>query len=152
MSNLTPVRLGAAEQALIAQLNAAGGDAAAERLSLSGLPTRRVEAYHYTDLKMLLRAVPELAQSSAESTERFTVAGAVRAAIVNGVATVPGGLPDGVHASITKGAALTERDDVLVRLNGALAKQTLKLEIGRTVDAVLHIDRRSEGARLQSGS
>jgi Fe-S cluster assembly protein SufD len=56
-----PVRLGAAENTLIAQLQAAGAQGEAERLSLSGLPTRRVETYHYTDLKMLLRSVPPLA-------------------------------------------------------------------------------------------
>ena len=57
-----PVRLGPAE---------AAADRAAERRAArpprpsgwrtSGLPTRKVESYHYTDLKMLLRAVPELA-------------------------------------------------------------------------------------------
>ncbi|HVW93199.1 MAG TPA: Fe-S cluster assembly protein SufD, partial [Devosia sp.] len=60
-----PVRLGAAENALIEQLEASGAGAEAERFGLAGLPTRRVETYHYTDLKALLRAVPPLAVESA---------------------------------------------------------------------------------------
>ena len=58
-----PVRLGAAENALIEQLNSVGAHADAERITVAGLPTRRVESYHYTDLKMLLKAVPPLAQA-----------------------------------------------------------------------------------------
>ena len=45
-----PVRLGAAENTLIDQLKSVGADATAERITVAGLPTRRVEAYHYTDL------------------------------------------------------------------------------------------------------
>ena len=59
-----PVRLGAAENALIAQLQEAGAGGEAERLSVAGLPTTAgVEAYRYTDLKMLLRAVPPMADA-----------------------------------------------------------------------------------------
>ena len=32
-------------------------------MTVAGLPTRRVESYHYTDLKMLLKAVPPLADA-----------------------------------------------------------------------------------------
>lgn len=63
MRQTFPVRLGAAEESLIAQLKAAGADQAAERVTVAGLPTRRVESYHYTDLKTLLRAFPPLAQA-----------------------------------------------------------------------------------------
>ena len=33
-------------------------DGAVEQLKLLGLPTRRVEAWHYTDLRTLLRQIP----------------------------------------------------------------------------------------------
>jgi len=146
VSAITPIRLGAAEQALIAQLQAAGATAAAERLSLSGLPTRRVEAYHYTDLKMLLRAVPAMAEAAAPvSGGAFTVPGATRIVIGNGVPHLPATLPPGLRANLAKGAALTERDDVLVRLNGALAQTTLKLDISGTTSTIVHIDLRSDG-------
>ena len=68
MSMHTPVRIGPAEAELIEQLGAAGASAAAERLSTIGLPTRKVESYHYTDLKMLLRAVPDLAKAEKATT------------------------------------------------------------------------------------
>ena len=55
-----PVRLGPAEETLIAQLKSVGADQVAERITVAGLPTRRVESYHYTDLKTLLRAVRRL--------------------------------------------------------------------------------------------
>ena len=65
----TPVRIGPAETTLIEQLGSVGATAAAERLAVIGLPTRKVENYHYTDLKMLLRAVPELALTTIATSE-----------------------------------------------------------------------------------
>ena len=116
-----PVRIGAAEAKLIEQLGASGAAAAAERLSASGLPTRKVESYHYTDLKMLLRAVPDLAGATpAISEPALRIPGAHRIPMTNGVADISGEMPAGMHASLTDGSALTERDDVLVRLNSAL--------------------------------
>ncbi|MEO6396003.1 MAG: hypothetical protein ABIO40_08855, partial [Devosia sp.] len=74
-----PVRIGPAEAALVAQLNARGAIAAAERLAATGLPTRKVESYHYTDLKLLLRAVPELAETAkAMSEPALRISGAYR--------------------------------------------------------------------------
>ena len=81
-----PSGIGAAEQKLIEQLSARGADAAAERLSAIGLPTRKVESYHYTDLKMLLRAVPELAGAEQASASRGCGSpGAHRIPVTNGV-------------------------------------------------------------------
>jgi Fe-S cluster assembly protein SufD len=131
---------------LIAQLGAAGKLAAAERLQAIGLPTRKVESYHYTDLKMLLRAVPELAVATPATSEpALRIAGAHRIPMTNGKADISGAMPPGMTATIAKGSALTERDDVLVRLNSALARETLKVEIRSRVTQVVHIDRRSEG-------
>jgi Fe-S cluster assembly protein SufD len=142
-----PVRIGPAEQKLIDQLRTSGADAAAERLAASGLPTRKVESYHYTDLKMLLRAVPELAiAAKALSEPALRIPGAHRIPVTNGVADISGAMPPGMHATISHGPALSERDDVLVRLNTALAQQTLKLEIRSRATQVVHIDRRTESA------
>jgi Fe-S cluster assembly protein SufD len=141
-----PVRIGPVEQTLIAQLEGVGASAAAERLRAIGLPTRKVETYHYTDLKMLLRAVPELASTTpALSEPAFRIVGAHRIPMTNGVPDISGSMPPGMAATVTKGSALSERDDVLVRLNEALARQTLKVEIRSRVTQILHIDRRTEG-------
>jgi Fe-S cluster assembly protein SufD len=141
-----PVRLGAAENTLIAQLQAAGAAGEAERLSLAGLPTRRVETYHYTDLKMLLRSVPPLAGPANDaSAPTLDIAGAYRLRLVNGRIQHYPASPAGVLVGHAEGAALTERDDVLVRLNSALAGETLTVSVDATPGRLIHIDRRTEG-------
>lgn len=153
MQHNIPVRLSAAEQTLIDQLTGIGATAVAERITMAGLPTRRVEAYHYTDLKMLLRAIPPLAEAANEaSAPALRVAGAYRVMIANGQVQAGGTAPAGVIVGKANGAALTIRDDVLVQLNSALAKESLTLTLEGNVDPVLHIDRRSEGAAAHSAS
>jgi Fe-S cluster assembly protein SufD len=148
-----PVRLGSAENSLIAQLNSVGATADAERLGLSGLPTRRVEAYHYTDLKMLLKTVPPLAEVvAAAGAPGLDVAGAFRVVIANGKVGGHATAPAGVIVGTAKGAALTERDDILVRLNSALASESLTLTLEGNVALVIHIDRQSAGEAAHSAS
>ena len=141
-----PVRLGAAENTLIEQLNSVGAHADAERITVAGLPTRRVESYHYTDLKMLLKAVPPLAVPANEaSAPALRVAGAYQLMIANGVIQSASTAPAGVIVGKTEGGVLSTRDDVLVHLNGALVKESLTLTLENSVDPVIQIDRRSEG-------
>ena len=136
-----PVRLGSAENSLIAQLNSVGATVEAERLGVAGLPTRRVEAYHYTDLKMLLKTVPPLAAVAAAACgPGLDVAGAFRLVIANGRVEDHGMAPAGVIVGKAKGAALTERDDILVRLNSALASESLTLTLEGDVAPVIHIE------------
>lgn len=148
-----PVRLGPAELKLIDQLTAAGAVAEAERLTGAGLPTRRVEAYHYTDLKQLLRSVPELAGAATEaSAPALRVAGAYQLMIANGVVQETGTAPAGVIVGKAAGGVLDTRDDVVTRLNMALTKECLTLDLDGSVDPVIQIDRRTEGAAGHSTS
>ena len=141
-----PVRLGTAENTLIEQLKSVGADATAERITVAGLPTRRVEAYHYTDLKLLLKAIPPLAQVANEaSAPALRVAGAYQLMIANGVIQSASAAPAGVIVGKAEGTALSTRDDVLVHLNGAFAKESLALTLEGTIDQVIQIDRRIEG-------
>ena len=141
-----PVRLGAAENTLIDQLKSVGADATAERITVAGLPTRRVESYHYTDLKTLLRAIPPLAQAANEaSAPAIRVPGAYQLMIANGVIQAASTAPAGVIVGKAAGGVLTTRDDVLVHLNGAFARESLTLTLENSVDPVIQIDRRSEG-------
>ena len=141
-----PVRLGAAENTLIAQLKSVGADATAERITVAGLPTRRVESYHYTDLKTLLRAVPPLAQAANEaSAPALRVPGAYQLMIANGAIQSATTAPAGIIVGKAAGGVLTTRDDVLVHLNGAFAKESLTLTLENSVDPVIQIDRRAEG-------
>jgi Fe-S cluster assembly protein SufD len=145
MSVPFPVRLGPAELSLIEQLTASGAPAEAERFSGSGLPTRRVESYHYTDLKTLLRAVPALAvPSTASGVSPLPVAGAYRLAIVNGVVQQGAAASAGIKVGKVEGSGLTTRDDVLVRFNQGLAAESLDLNIEGDA-GVIQIDRRTEG-------
>ncbi|OEO32467.1 Fe-S cluster assembly protein SufD [Devosia insulae DS-56] len=153
MTMHVPVRLGPAELKLIDQLTAAGAVAEAERLSGAGLPTRRVEAYHYTDLKQLLRTVPELAAAATEaSVPALRVAGAYQLMIANGVVQETGTAPAGVIVGKAAGGVLSTRDDVVTRLNMALTKECLTLDLDGSVDPVIQIDRRTEGAAGHSTS
>ncbi|KKB77437.1 hypothetical protein VW35_14890 [Devosia soli] len=141
-----PVRLGAAEETLIAQLKAAGADQVAERVTVAGLPTRRVEAYHYTDLKTLLRTVPPLAQPANEATgTAIRVPGAYALSIVNGVVQHAATAPEGVIVGKTHGGVLTHRDDTLVGISNGLTKEALSLDLRGTIDQVIQIDHRIEG-------
>ncbi|MDP1730595.1 MAG: Fe-S cluster assembly protein SufD [Devosia sp.] len=148
-----PVRLGPAELKLVEQLNAVGASAEAERLTGAGLPTRKVESYHYTDLKMLLRSLPELAAAPLEaSAPALRVAGAYQLMIANGVVQEAGTAPAGVIVGKAEGGALSQRDDILVRLNSALVKESLNLNLDGSVDPVIHIDRRTEGGAAHAAS
>lgn len=146
MRQTFPVRLGAAEESLIAQLKAAGADQAAERVTVAGLPTRRVEAYHYTDLKTLLRAIPPLAQAANEATgTALRVPGAYALSIVNGAVQPAATAPEGVKVGKTHGGVLTNRDDVIVSVSNGLTKEALSLDLKGTFDQVIQIDHRIEG-------
>jgi Fe-S cluster assembly protein SufD len=142
-----PVRLGAAEETLIAQLKAAGADQAAERITVAGLPTRRVESYHYTDLKTLVRAIPPLAQAANEATATaLRVPGAYALSIVNGAVQTAATAPEGVKVGKTQGGVLTNRDDVIVSVSNALTKDVLSLDLVGAIEQVVQIDHRIEGA------
>ncbi len=141
-----PVRLGIAEETLIAQLKAAGADQIAERVTVAGLPTRRVEAYHYTDLKTLLRTIPPLAQPANEATgTALRVAGAYTLSIVNGVVQNAATAPEGVIVGKTHGGVLTHRDDTLVGISNGLTKEALSLDLKGAIGQVIQIDHRIEG-------
>ena len=148
-----PVRLGPAELKLIEQLQSRGAAAEAERLEGAGLPTRRVESYHYTDLKTLLRNVPELAGGAqAAGAPALRVPGAYQLMVANGRVQDTGVAPAGVIVGKVSGSGLTTRDDVLVRLNQSLAAESLDLNLESSVDPVIQIDRRIEGPAAHSAS
>jgi len=146
MRTTFPVRLGAAENNLIDQLKAAGADQAAERIATIGLPTRRVESYHYTDLKTLLRTIPALGQPANQaSAPALRLPGAFGLMLANGVVQNAATAPAGVIVGKAAGGVLTLRDDVLVHVNNALTKEALTLTLENSVDPVIQIERRIEG-------
>ncbi len=146
MANHQPIRLLAAEKTLIAQLDALGAKEAAEKLAATGLPTRRVEAYHYTDLKALIKAVPELAGNDiSDAAPKLNVPGAFSLVMANGLVPENISPPAGLVVSKEHGSPLSERDDILVSLNRAFVRERLKLRFEDALDQVIIVDRRIEG-------
>jgi len=142
----SPARLLAAEKTLIDQLNAVGAARAAKKLAKTGLPTRRVEAYHYTDLKNLIKLVPELAGGAEQSgAPKLDLAGAFLLAMSNGRVPQAANPPAGLVVSSERGSPLSARDDVLVELNRALVGERLKLSFQAGVEQVIVVDRSISG-------
>ena len=96
-------------------------------LKTRGLPTRRIESWHYTDLRGLLRTVPAGAPASVKPLAPL-VAGSTLLAIANGVADSTAAIDGAVvksyrdalaDGSALKGLSVRGDDDLVGRLNGS---------------------------------
>ncbi|MFB2553261.1 Fe-S cluster assembly protein SufD [Ensifer soli] len=158
----TGIRMTAAETALVdayvAQAGDLPGDGAVvtardtllDDLKTAGLPTRRVEAWHYTDLRTLLRAVPAFDPAAFVGRIEPLVDGALVMTLRNGVSSSVD-LPETIavkayRESLTDGTAaadLIERggDDAIGRINGAFVRDGYEIEIAdkADIDAVLEL-------------
>ena len=154
MASVTPLKT-SAELAIIAQgagLSAARQPAFA-RFTDAGLPHRRVEAYHYTDLRSLLKDAPPLAQAGG-SAPSDAVFGELEALLI----TVVDGRPSGSLSSDLAGVSIRlksdapddglaadsvfpESGDPVVALNAAFVDQTLHIAIaaGAVVAKPIHL-------------
>ncbi len=140
-----------AEKTLLAQLAGREKALADSMLREYGLPSRKVEAYHYTDLKALLGQVPPLAGPDLPDSIQRTgmagpdFAGSLKITIANGMVA---SLPEpagGVSASEVSGSALGERKDVLVAMNRALVDRGLDIKISGKTGQILHLDWQLQG-------
>ena len=121
--------------------------AAFARFEAAGLPTRRIENYHYTDLRAHLRAIPADAPA-ATGGPSLAVEGFDRLAFVNGRWT-GGSSPEGVRVepiadawragSVRPGAAMGRASDVVVDLNTALAREGVRIAVEPGASARLHL-------------
>jgi Fe-S cluster assembly protein SufD len=143
-------RLTAAETALVeafaAQIGELPGNGAVtgtrdrllDDLKKAGLPTRRIESWHYTDLKNLLRAVPERVAGAAVDAIEPLVKGSTVLSILQGVADA-GASIDGVtitafrdqlaEGSAVAGLTALDKDDAIGRLNGSFVRDGLALAV-----------------------
>lgn len=150
MNMQTPITMTAAETALVDAYNAHLGELPGEGAVLNGrdtllaalrsqgLPTRRVEAWHYTDLRALLRAVPAIDPSAFAQKVDPLVVGSAVLTVLNGKADARGA-PEGVNVrtyrdSLLEGVAaadLVERnaDDAIGRINGTFVRDGFEIEI-----------------------
>ena len=122
-----------------------------DELKASGLPNRRVEAWHYTDLRTLLREVPVEAASGDVPALAPLVEGSTVLRVANGRADPTGSLPDGLAAAafadrladegVVKLLTAQGDDDAVGRINGAFVTDGLDLDLaaGATLPAPLEI-------------
>ena len=153
--------LTAAETALIdafaARLSELPGDAAVmlrrdeavERIK-AGLPNRRVEAWHYTDLRRLLATVPPFDPAGDARPLSPLVEGSAVLPLLNGTATaapvtvegvaveaLPDLLADGRYAPAL---ALAERDDAVGAINAAFVADGRAVEIAEGAEIARPIE------------
>jgi Fe-S cluster assembly protein SufD len=150
MNMQTAITMTAAETALVDAYTAQIGELPGEGAVLSardtlladlrkqGLPTRRVESWHYTDLRALLRSVPAVDPTAFAQRVDPLVAGSSVLAVLNGKADTKGA-PAGVNVrsyadSLVEGVAaadLVERDadDAIGRINGSFVRDGFEIEV-----------------------
>ena len=162
MNMQTGMKLSVAETALceaydhaIGELPGDGAVLAARDILISdfkeaGLPTRRVEAWHYTDLKALLRAVPAFDPAASAAKLAPLVEGSTVLSVVNGVADTRGSV-EGVtlrafsealaDGSGAEGLTARDSDDTIGRINGAFVRDGFVLDFpaGTNLAAPLEI-------------
>ncbi|MGR6430708.1 Fe-S cluster assembly protein SufD [Rhizobium sp. PAMB 3174] len=112
-------------------------------LKVAGLPTRRIEAWHYTDLKTLLKTIPANVRDVHADVLAPLVAGASVQAIVQGKASLDGAI-DGVSikaystalasGTAAEGLSVSDADDAIGRINGAFVRDGLIVEVSGGAD------------------
>lgn len=144
-----------AETALIERFHAekAGLPGAAQaraeafgRFEKSGLPSKRVESYHYTDLRSLLRnPAPAALDSIAGKTLKLK--GFARLGFTNGRwqggESAPGvtikPLVDAYAEGLVPGLGMGDAGDIVVDLNTAFARDGVAISVAAGAEAKLHL-------------
>lgn len=156
------IKLTAAEAALVESYNEQVGELPGDGATLlardtllsdlknAGLPTRRVEAWHYTDLKALLKALPAFLHGASAQRVEPIVPGSTVLSVVNGKAHTRL-LPEGITAksyadtlldgSAAEGLVARDADDVIGRINGSFVRDGLIVEVaeGASFEAPIEI-------------
>ncbi len=166
------IKLTAAEEALVASFSRLSGslpgnaevtmerDRLAGGIRSNGLPTRRVEAWHYTDLRNLLRSVPEEAGEAVNALPPL-LADSTMLSLVQGRA---GRLPqvDGLSGSTTAEALgngdnsvrleLAYAEDAIGRINGAMMSDGYIIDIaeGTELETPVELQAVHSGGQVHS--
>lgn len=150
MNMQTTSRLTAAEAALIEAFNEKIGelpgngavtalrDRLLDDLKKQGLPTRRIEAWHYTDLKNLLRNVPVQAGDAGSEALEPLVEGSPVLSVIQGKAAGKSSAGDLsislyseklIDGSAAAGLNALGNDDAVGRINGSFVKDGYAIEV-----------------------
>ncbi|MFN7319600.1 MAG: Fe-S cluster assembly protein SufD [Methylobacterium sp.] len=116
------------------------------RFEARGLPSKRIESYHYTDVRNLMRSVAPAAKD-AVAGETLKLEGFVRHGFTNGrwqggdssagVTVQP--LADAYREGLTPGLGMGQASDVVVDLNTAFARDGVVIRIAAGRHAKLHL-------------
>jgi len=141
-----------------------------ETFARTGLPSKRIESWHYTDLRSALRTVAPLAGATGETPDFARAGGGLRLVILDGVfradlssmGALPSGLrihslrealaegdPQVMTALAAQGTAL---EDPVVALNAALMQDgvVIRIESGVQLAPSLRIETLTSGPARQS--
>jgi Fe-S cluster assembly protein SufD len=150
MHQTPPIQLTAAEKALIEAFGERFGDlpgdsetamrrdAAIETLKTRGLPTRRVEQWHYTDMRRLLTALPGKGAAAETKPVKTLIEGSAIAAVINGTAgrapkidgaTIEPLQPQLSAGSLNASMAARGKDDMIGTLNTAFVSDGFSLTV-----------------------
>lgn len=137
-------------------------DKAIEAIKTHRLPTRKVEAWHYTDLRRLLVAVPEWVAATSAELAGPMLDNAVRFGLINGVlterASIEGlqveAMADSLRADVG-GVAFevpTSDDDTVGLINTAFASDGLRVTIadGVALDRPIEIQSAHAGGQVHT--
>ncbi|HUH49824.1 MAG TPA: Fe-S cluster assembly protein SufD [Mycoplana sp.] len=149
------IKLTVAEAALVDAYNNQIGDLPGDGATIAardmlltefktaGLPTRRVEAWHYTDLKSLLRAVPTFEQGATANRVDPIVPGSIVLSVTNGQAnerSLQGGISlksySGALQDGTAAERLVERDrdDTIAQINGSFVRDGFVIDFADGIE------------------
>ena len=129
-------------------------------ISDAGLPTRRIESWHYTDLRNLLRDVPKKATGSANRLDPL-VRGSVVLPVVQGQ-SADMSAPDGMELEpymdlLVSGAAAKSligrgSDDLIGQLNGAFVSDGYSFSIAadQAIDEIIEIQSVQSGGQVHN--
>ena len=130
-------------------------------ISNAGLPTRRIESWHYTDLRSLLRDVPKTGGAAAAIQVEPLVKGSLVLPVVQGRSSDMSA-PDGMELEpymdlLVSGAAaknLVGRgpDDLIGQLNGAFVGDGYSLSIAadQTIEEIIEIQSVQSGGQVHN--
>lgn len=133
-------------------------DAAIEQVK-AGLPTRRVEAWHYTDLRRLLTTTPAFEGAGAAPSVKPLIDGSFVLGLANGKAQPRNGALDGLtvrplseklaDGSIAPALGLQGKDDAVGAINGAFVTDGWFIDVaaGATIAQAIELQNLHAGGQ-----
>jgi Fe-S cluster assembly protein SufD len=133
-------------------------DNAIEQVKM-GLPTRRVEAWHYTDLRRLLAKVPAFDAAAKPDALRALLPGSTVLRVHNGKAETPSAI-EGMTVETARLALAGGRialsaadvDDTIGTINGAFVSDgfSITVEAGRSIESPVELHNLQAGGQVHS--